>query len=433
MKLIIYFSGTGEDEITSTKSSIKEWTTASKDKCLNCDKRVSMNHRHHCRICGQGHFCDNCSPKREGVRFLRICSACFNQMDGNDLLGRSYCDPQCLAHDVSMLVINGCHKTDTAGFMGAIFPDLNIISRKLISLFSNNMFKNNKTVIKQQLRNAYGGFFTSCADEFINLDCIVLSGFSRGAVSCFNFIKYLYMYKYTKNIPVHIFANQPVPGNAFNTRFSIAREHINLSTFSNLKSCLLILGTYDKNKIGFLQKNFFKQLIPDFSKQTNLDVRLLPITDHLGGFALTQIYANYFFNEFLPGNYGINLTTKNTNLSENLEYRYDHYYHNYALERNRQSFFRGGENYKFKQDKAPIIDAYSYYMPKVKKNSKEWTTASKDKCLNCDKRVSMNHRHHCRICGQGHFCDNCSPKRSFFDNLRVCDPCVDKYQNYEAP
>ena len=79
MKLIIYFSGTGEDEITSTKSSIKEWTTASKDKCLNCDKRVSMNHRHHCRICGQGHFCDNCSPKRSFFDNLRVCDPCVDK------------------------------------------------------------------------------------------------------------------------------------------------------------------------------------------------------------------------------------------------------------------------------------------------------------------------------------------------------------------
>ncbi|AXH29136.1 MULTISPECIES: hypothetical protein [Francisella] len=76
MDLIIYFSGTGEDEITSTKNSKKEWSTPNKNNCLTCKTKVSMNHRHHCRICGLGHFCDCCAPKRQYFDKLRICQSC---------------------------------------------------------------------------------------------------------------------------------------------------------------------------------------------------------------------------------------------------------------------------------------------------------------------------------------------------------------------
>ncbi|WP_262967335.1 SidE phosphodiesterase domain-containing protein [Methylobacter psychrophilus] len=57
--------------------------TESENNCLICHCHVSIGHRHHCRICGNGHFCDNCAPKRKVIikkatLFERVCADCFD-------------------------------------------------------------------------------------------------------------------------------------------------------------------------------------------------------------------------------------------------------------------------------------------------------------------------------------------------------------------
>ena len=71
-----------------------------------------MNHRHHCRICGKGHFCDKCAPRRSQLFNLRICNGCYEKNSSNDLLDRAYLKVEDLNDDILLLVIMDARKQE---------------------------------------------------------------------------------------------------------------------------------------------------------------------------------------------------------------------------------------------------------------------------------------------------------------------------------
>ena len=111
---------------------------------LKCDTIVAMNHRHHCRICGKGHFCDKCAPRRSQLFNLRICNGCYEKNSSNDLLDIAYLKVEDLNDDTLLLVINGCDKTGLGSYSLGLFPDLEIICNKIMRLFTGTGFTVNK-------------------------------------------------------------------------------------------------------------------------------------------------------------------------------------------------------------------------------------------------------------------------------------------------
>jgi len=253
MKLLIYFSGTGEDSTNRAKGHKKNnhRCTISQDNCLSCNRMVVRGMKHHCRICANGHFCNRCAPTRPERLDMRICQTCYDdQSNEHSTDNRSWATEHELSDDTMLLVINGCHISDTGGRYRGIFADLEIICENLIRCFypSRNGIKYPSVIMRQQvlkqfLGDAYGGSIlprgesgrrTPVAPRSVEpLDSIILTGFSRGAVTCFAFARWLH----EKNIytPVHIFANQPVPGpGQIFTSASALDQNIDLTSYDNI-------------------------------------------------------------------------------------------------------------------------------------------------------------------------------------------------------
>lgn len=110
MNLIIYFAESLKVPDVDIKPKEK-WSTKPQNSCLSCDTYVSMMHRHHCRICGQGHFCDTCAPKRVYPNNFRICENCYESI--GDSFGRSYLNNYIrLNNETILLIVNISSKND---------------------------------------------------------------------------------------------------------------------------------------------------------------------------------------------------------------------------------------------------------------------------------------------------------------------------------
>jgi len=76
--------------------------------------------------------------------------------------------------------------------------------------------------------------------------------------------------------------------------------------------------------------------------------------------------------------------------------------------------------------------------PSIIENRKYWSTRSERTCNieRCNNPTGRMHRHHCRICGDGHYCDGCAPKLNLIDaenrryRVRVCRDCRDMYEHF---
>lgn len=123
------------------------------------------------------------------------------------------------------------------------------------------------------------------------IESITFIGYSRGGVTCFNMAKV--MDKIHPNVPVHIVADQPVPGNIYALPGTNAATIADCSKLKNLKSVDVSIGAYTgilaedgvlaKLK-GMFHRLFFSQIIPQLPKENcQVNLSVIPRTDHWGG------------------------------------------------------------------------------------------------------------------------------------------------------
>lgn len=110
--------------------------------------------------------------------------------------------------------------------------------------------------------------------------CIGLIGFSRGAVSTFMAAKALNSKEVTREIPVDIFADQPVPGNFVNYPGSNGYAGSDLSQCENIRSCHISLGCYHTQKLRSHERLFYKQLVPTLPPSTDCSIEYIPLHQH---------------------------------------------------------------------------------------------------------------------------------------------------------
>lgn len=73
-------------------------------------------------------------------------------------------------------------------------------------------------------------------------DKIVLCGYSRGAVTCFEVAKQLQ--QLAPDVPIEIIADQPVPGNMTQLKGTNAASIKDCSKLTNITKATIILGAY---------------------------------------------------------------------------------------------------------------------------------------------------------------------------------------------
>ncbi|WP_162902190.1 hypothetical protein [Facilibium subflavum] len=430
MNVIIEFLGTG-DEASPSLCKRSDFFTSEEKRCITCQSIVRKGSRHHCRLCGDGYFCDTCAPKRKWLNSARACQECMDNYDYSDSLQHS--NYLWLLDDIQgnfRLLINGCQKSDVGGtsFYGAS-PNLNVISEKIMELIfwrpgsTGCKIHTEEKRMTRILGNAYAGHHLSAkvgrisedekSDiEISEIENIILLGFSRGAISCFNFARHLGKCFRTRDIPIYIFADQPVPGNMVNSYRSVLSQHQDLTRLDNIKHCTIILGSYDESEISTLEKHFFKQMVPSFHNDTDLNLLRLPIAQHLQGRNMLKRCFNDFLNLLLDQ--GINIIT-DVRL-QTLEY----YLENYA-----QPQYPAPHNVQPIYARNIEKERIQYLQYDQQRFKDHWKTSSQNHCVGCNERLYIGLRHHCRLCGDGHFCNTCAPIRADHQNIRVCSQCAD--------
>lgn len=207
---------------------------------------------------------------------------------GDSMLAIPTIEQKNLMDDTFVVFIKGCHEKAVGGrnvLMNFISPNLSVICSRVTSFVCkvNNLFPPNL----DNVNRVYNEYLLSAASLvwFPNnvstpIEAIVLIGFSRGAATCFLLSNMLQ--QQCSQIPVYIFANNPVPGNAGGT--FVGGE--DLSACTNIKLAYVPLGTY---RSGYFLEKFYTQLCPKFSPSTLVFPILFPMENHLDQNILTVI------------------------------------------------------------------------------------------------------------------------------------------------
>lgn len=140
------------------------------------------------------------------------------------------------------IFVHGCDHPDVCD--STFFPDLKAFAQR----FTQKLFGSNgqlKTTNKRELNTVGVQSDRSTIqneDTEAKIDGITLCGYSRGAVTCFEVARQLN--QIAPNIPVNIVADQPVPGNLYQTAGTNAASVTDCSDLKNLKNVSIILGSY---------------------------------------------------------------------------------------------------------------------------------------------------------------------------------------------
>lgn len=211
--------------------------------------------------------------------------------------------------NIITIVVNGCESPNVCDT--SIFPDLKGFARRFVEkLFVKKgkelqIPKGAKATtpaprITAELESIVGINFTNSSQNLADQDEVIgrilLCGFSRGAVTCFEVAKVLN--RIAPEIPVDIVADQPVPGNMYPFPGSNAISIADCSDLKNLKNVTIILGAYTgkihpshdsdlktKNTfwnrfIKFFHYGFFSQIVPKLPFNAHRDLIIIPRTSH---------------------------------------------------------------------------------------------------------------------------------------------------------
>ncbi|STX29187.1 Uncharacterised protein [Legionella beliardensis] len=181
-------------------------------------------------------------------------------------------EKQSFNDDVIRVYFKGCQKKNIGN--GVVFPDLEIVASKIRAAFTAD-----KLLDLDKLEAEFGDGIYVIKGRDNNqgkIDNIGLQGFSRGAVTCFSVAQKLD----DLAIPMDIIANQPVPGEIFDsTPFSLYKKYHDLTKCKNIRSAVTLLVTHNLEK-GFLHNNFFQQMVAKFPQETDAKNWLIPHHSH---------------------------------------------------------------------------------------------------------------------------------------------------------
>lgn len=194
-------------------------------------------------------------------------------------------------NDVIRIYIKGCQEKRVGN--GFLFPDLEIAANNVRNAF------NDKTLDLDKLRKNFGdGLFEIHGQprdsDQVEVESITLEGFSRGAVTTFATAKKLD----GLGIPMHIIANQPVPGETGIAKGLYSR-YCDLSACQNIKTAHTFLASYNLEQ-GFIHNYFFRQMVAKFPANINAQEILFPHQHHLDWFTRSPIH--HYINKLMAEN-----------------------------------------------------------------------------------------------------------------------------------
>ncbi len=169
--------------------------------------------------------------------------------------------PNCLR-----VYFEGCHDHRIGGrrFGGDIDPNLDVISEKLRRCFTPGSDKK-ATLSIGELKRLFGNSIRIEPEELagddvvVDVTKIVMSGYSRGAVTCSAAVRWLDELA----VPMHAFAQDPVPGNTLRqaaTDGSEYKKNADLIKYAHLMELIVSVGTY-RSDLFFAQNIFFRQML----------------------------------------------------------------------------------------------------------------------------------------------------------------------------
>ncbi len=183
--------------------------------------------------------------------------------------------------DVIRIYIKGCQEEQVGN--GFLFPDLEIAANNV-----RNAFEKNELNLVKLSENFGDSLYKingeTSSNNRIQVDDITLEGFSRGAVTAFATAKKLD----DLDIPIHIIANQPVPGETGITG-GLFSQYSDLRSCHNIKSAHTFLASYNLEQ-GFIHNNFFRQMIVKFAPEVKAQNIVFPHQHHLDWFSNSPIH-----------------------------------------------------------------------------------------------------------------------------------------------
>jgi hypothetical protein len=171
--------------------------------------------------------------------------------------------------DVIRIYIKGCHNERVG--KGFLFPDLDIAANNVRRAFEKNQLDLGK--LKENFGDGLYEIYGWSSEK--EVDSITLEGFSRGAVTTFATAKKLD----DLDIPMHIIANQPVPGETGIAKL-LYWKYFDLRGCKNIRSAHTFLGSYNLEQ-GFLHNYFFRQMVAKFKSDIEAQEILFPHQNHL--------------------------------------------------------------------------------------------------------------------------------------------------------
>lgn len=181
--------------------------------------------------------------------------------------------------DVVRIYFNGCQDKVVGGsrVFGQLSPNLDIAGENVRSCFDKDG-QLDIDALKKKFGNSVIVHPTE-VKSIISVESINLMGFSRGAVTTFSAARHL------DNLgkPIHIFAQDPVPGETRDkaqkkgTEFS--KNH-DLSHHKNIKKAQIVIGGYCSD-INMIHDIFLRQMSPKFSTECDSHTYSVPKKHHL--------------------------------------------------------------------------------------------------------------------------------------------------------
>lgn len=218
--------------------------------------------------------------------------------------------------DIVRVYFKGASGRNTGG--GRILPNLADVAERIVNTF------NNDEIDLEKLKKDFGEdiiikpYYTSQHGKKIKgIKEIVLTGYSRGAISAFYTAKELHQ-RHNK-LPVRIIANQPVSGNFYDGANTTVAGILDLQHCDNIKSVDIVVGRYVKqlglsgvNVVKTIIHNFFfTQAVPFFSSKTDARIIESPIQSHFSTLGNSLAYAHMInaLRKYIPeiGDVAINI------------------------------------------------------------------------------------------------------------------------------
>lgn len=208
-------------------------------------------------------------------------------------------------NDVIRVYFNGCNDINIGGsyIFGRLSPNLDIVGEKVRKCFDTSpQTQLSISALKQQ----FGNSIKICMSEHIKktlethqstimINEICLMGFSRGAVTTFSAARALD----NLNIPIKIFAKDPVPGESSEyilKKNSEFQKNCNLINYKNITYAEVIIGAYNNN-VNLMHNIYFKQMVPKFNANCKHHIYIVPKFQHNGRCGSAAIQSEIFLNK----------------------------------------------------------------------------------------------------------------------------------------